>query len=67
MCMEQFILLFEGVGPYLEPDELDMMASDPKSDYSFMVNDYAALASVGESFAEKTCAGIIKIKIRQML
>uniref|UniRef100_A0A194APR9 VWFA domain-containing protein n=1 Tax=Pinctada fucata TaxID=50426 RepID=A0A194APR9_PINFU len=43
-----------GVGPYIVPDELDKIASDPSM--SFMVEDYSALGKIQNSVAARTCS-----------
>ncbi|XP_052081658.1 collagen alpha-4(VI) chain-like isoform X13 [Mytilus californianus] len=52
----QGIIMFAiGVGPYIDQQELDIMASSPKSKYSFSVDSYAALSSIESSLARRTC------------
>ncbi|CAC5383549.1 COL6A [Mytilus coruscus] len=52
----QGIMMFSiGVGPYIDQNELDIMASSPTSMYSFSVDSFAALSSIEGSLANRTC------------
>lgn len=53
----QGIIMFSiGVGIYIDQLELDAMASRPISTYSFSVDNYAALTSIEDTLADRTCS-----------
>ncbi|CAC5383550.1 COL6A [Mytilus coruscus] len=59
---EGIIIFAIGVGQYIDQTELDIMASSPAETHSFAVDNYAALSSIEESLAEKTCTAARKTK-----
>ncbi|XP_076107805.1 collagen alpha-6(VI) chain-like [Mytilus galloprovincialis] len=59
---EGIIIFAIGVGQYIDQTGLDIMASSPTETHSFAVDNYAALSSIEESLAEKTCTAGRKTK-----
>ncbi|XP_063396362.1 cartilage matrix protein-like [Mytilus trossulus] len=59
---EGIIIFAIGVGQYIDQTGLDIMASSPTETHSFAVDNYAALSSIEESLAEKTCTAAKKTK-----
>ncbi|XP_071179460.1 collagen alpha-6(VI) chain-like isoform X1 [Mytilus edulis] len=58
---QQGIMMFSiGVGPYIDQNELDIMASSPTSMYSFSVDSFAALSSIEGSLANRTCTAAVR-------
>ncbi|CAC5403837.1 COL6A [Mytilus coruscus] len=53
---QQGIIIFAiGVGKWLQPDELHLLASDPKTHHAFMVDNYDKLSFIEDTLAKKTC------------
>ena len=54
-----------GVGQWRKQDEINLLASDPKTTHAFLVEDYDSLSFIEAALAKKTCTGTI-VHIRRV-
>ncbi|XP_052093588.1 collagen alpha-1(XII) chain-like [Mytilus californianus] len=53
---QQGMIIFAiGVGDWMKQDEIDLLASDPKTTHAFLVENYDALSFIEAALAKKTC------------
>lgn len=51
-----------GIGPQVDTQELDAIASEPMEEYRFTIDDFDALQSIKKKLAIKACAGTLEKK-----
>lgn len=58
---QQGIIIFAiGVGKWMKQDEINLLASDPKTTHAFLVEDYDSLSFIEAALAKKTCTAAIQ-------